>query len=178
MFRFYEINSQVVDLAASLFTYLRESKAHTEIVLGDARLSLEQDHSPRFDVLAVDAFSGDAIPIHLLTLEAVQLYLKHLKPDGTLAIHVSNQYLDLAPVVQELADRVGYKSVLVENHTAEDDDVKPSDWVLVTQNGGLLANESIDLHSRGITGRTGLRLWTDNYNNLFQILKTPRVKIF
>ena len=172
-FRFYEINTQVVDMAQSLFTYLRESHAEVQVVVGDARLSLEQDVSPPFDVLAVDAFSGDAIPVHLLTLEAMHVYLRHLKPDGTLAIHVSNQYLDLAPVVEQLAAAVQYKAILIENHGEEEDDIKPSDWVLVTRNQRVLDNESIEANAKPITERSGRRLWTDNYNNLFEVLKKP-----
>ncbi len=101
MFRFYDINSQVVDIAQSLFFYLRETKAQTSIVLGDGRLSLERDKAAPFDVLALDAFSGDAIPVHLLTVEAGRLYRQHLKPNGVIAFHVSNDFLDLAPVVQK-----------------------------------------------------------------------------
>ena len=173
-FRFYEINSQVVDIAQSLFTYLRESHAQVQIVEGDARLSLEKDTVEAFDVLAVDAFSGDAIPVHLLTAEAMRLYFRHLRPAGTVAIHVSNQYLELAPVVQQLAATVGARAVLIENHGDDEDDIKPSDWVLVTRNEAVLNNESVDSGSKPIALQHGLRLWTDNYNNLFDVLKKPR----
>jgi hypothetical protein len=175
-FRFYEINSQVIDAAQSLFFYLRETHAHAEVILGDARLSLERETGPRFDVLALDAFSGDAIPVHLLTKEAVALYLKRLKPEGVLAFHVSNDYLDLAPVVRGLAEGVGYQTVLVHNHENDDEDILPSDWVLVTNNAAVLANAAVKIHSEPIAARSGLRDWTDDYSSLLPILKAPRMR--
>ena len=114
-FRFYEINPLVLNIANKSFSYLRDTPARTDIVIGDARLSLAAEMPQQFDVLAVDAFSGDAIPVHLLTKEAFALYLRHLKPDGVLAIHTSNTYLDLAPVVQLLADDAGYPARLISN---------------------------------------------------------------
>lgn len=175
-FRFYEINPQVIDAAQSLFFYLRETKARVEIVKGDARLSIERETVPRFDVLALDAFSGDAIPVHLLTKEAVALYLKHLKPNGVLAFHVSNDYLDLAPVVRELADGIGYQAVLARNHEDDDDLVLPADWVLVTNNASVLANAAVKVHAAPMATRNGLRAWTDNYSSLLPILKWPRMR--
>lgn len=174
-FRFYEINQQVIDIAQSLFFYLRESHAQVETVLGDARLSLERETGPPFDVLAMDAFSGDAIPVHLLTKEALALDIRHLKPDGVLAFHVSNLYLDLAPVVQQLANAFGYGVVLVRNHAEEEDLVLAADWVLITNNRAVFENPAVKLHSAPIAPRAGLRLWTDDYNNLLQILKTPKL---
>ena len=174
-FRFYEINSQIVDIAKSLFFYLRESRARIEIVEGDARLSLERETAPPFDVLALDAFSGDAIPVHLLTLEAMSVYRKRLKRDGVLAFHVSNDYLDLAPVVAQLAARIGSHAILIKNHSNEDDLVLAAEWVLVTNNAAVLDNPSLKMHSAPIESRNNLRLWTDDYNNLLQILKTPQL---
>jgi len=174
-FRFYEINSQVIEIAQSLFFFTRETTAHVEVVEGDARLSLERESVPPFDVLALDAFSGDAIPVHLLTREAVALYLTRLKPDGVLAFHVSNNYLDLAPVVAQLAQEIGYGAVEVKNHADPDDLVLPAEWVLVTRNTGVLDNGAIRLHSQPIAPRDDLRPWTDDFNNLLQILKAPRL---
>ena len=176
VFRFYEINRQVIDIAQSLFFYLREARGQTQIVPGDARLSLEQDTAPPFDVLALDAFSGDAIPVHLLTKEAVALYLKHLKSDGVLAFHVSNNYLDLAPVVRQLAEGIGYEAVLVKSHADDDQLILPADWVLVTNNRRVLENPAVKVHSQPISLRSGLRPWTDDYNNLLEILKAPRLE--
>ncbi len=175
MFRFYEINRQVTDMAESLFFYLRETHARTNVVEGDARLSLEHETAPPYDILALDAFSGDAIPVHLITQEALALYLKHLKPQGVLAFHVSNQYLDLAPVVRQLAERAAYRAVLVKARGNEDQLTLPADWILVTRNAAVLKNADIVLHSGFIAPRTA-RAWTDTYNNLFQILRTPRWK--
>lgn len=172
-FRFYELNPQVVDLASSLFSYIRESKAATTIVPGDARLSILHDTSPPFDVLALDAFSGDAIPVHLLTREAVELYRTHLKPNGVLAFHVSNDFLDLGPVVKQIAQSFGVSTVLTRSHANPDDGILASDWVLITNNPAVLENASIKVHAAPLAVKAGLRIWTDGYNNLLQVLKTP-----
>jgi SAM-dependent methyltransferase len=171
-FRFYEINPQVIDIAHSLFFFTRQSVARVEIVEGDARLSLEQEHAP-FDVLALDAFSGDAIPVHLLTGESVALYLRLLKPGGVIAFHVSNNYLALSPVVRQLANQAGYQAVEVKNHDDPENNVFAADWVLVTNNPAVLENSAIRLHAVPIFSRDGLRAWTDDFNNLLEIVKWP-----
>lgn len=175
-FRFYEINHQVVEIAQTLFFYLRESAAAIQIVEGDGRLSLAADNSAPFDVLALDAFSGDAIPVHLLTREAFKLYLRHLRPIGVLAFHVSNNYLDLAPVVAQLAHEIGYQAVLVHNHADDDNLILPADWVLVTRNTTVLDNPAVRVHAKPIARRAGLRPWTDDYNNLIQIFRVPEIR--
>jgi len=175
-FRFYEINQQVIDIAGSLFFYTRETPARVETVEGDARLSLEQDTTLPFDVIALDAFSGDAIPLHLLTREAMVLYLRHLKPDGVMAFHVSNNYLNLAPVIAQLADEIGYKAIDVKNHENGEDLVLAAEWVLVTRNPAVPANETIRVHAQPIASRAGLRPWTDSFNNLVQIVKWPQLR--
>lgn len=162
-FEFFEINSQVADIGQSLFFYLRESAARTHIQIGDGRLLLEKDRAMLFDVLAVDAFSGDAIPVHLLTREAFALYRKHLTANGVLAFHVSNDFLDLAPVVQKLAADAGYQAVLVHNHEDRDEMTLPADWVLVTNNAAVLENTAVRVHSKSIASHSGARLWTDDY---------------
>jgi hypothetical protein len=170
-FQFYEINPQVIELAKSDFTFLSDSKAAISIVTGDARLSLEGETGPLYDVFLADAFSGDAIPVHLLTTEAFDLYLRHLKPSGILAVHVSNQYLDLAPVVAQLASAHGLISRLV--HTEKDDGhlYSRSDWVLMTRDRAVFAQPEIGGAASKIEPRPGLRLWTDDYNNLLQVLR-------
>jgi spermidine synthase len=173
-FRFYEINSQVIEIAQSLFFYKRENPAHVEIVEGDARLSMQRESIPPYDVLALDAFSGDAIPVHLLTREAVALYLHHLKPDGVLVFHVSNNYLDLAPVVAQLAEEIHYHALEVKSHPVPEDLILAAEWVLVTRNESVLENTAIKLHAQSISARPGLRPWTDDFNNLLEILKAPR----
>jgi len=174
-FRFYEINSQVIEIAQSLFFYTRETPAHVEIVEGDARLSLQREAIAPFDVLALDAFSGDAIPVHLLTREAIALYLRHLKPDGVLVFHVSNNYLDLAPVVAQLAQEIHYQTLEVKSHAVPEDLIVPAEWVLVTRNQSVLENTALKLHAQPIPARPGLRPWTDDFNNLLEILKAPRL---
>jgi hypothetical protein len=174
-FRFYEINPQVIEIARNLFFYLRESRANIQIVPGDARVSLEADSSPPFDVLALDAFSGDAIPVHLLTKQAIALYKKHLKANGVLAFHVSNDYLDLAPLVSKLANVAGYQSVAVRNHQDRDELILPSEWVLVTNNPDVLENATVKIHSEPIPPHPRLRVWTDDYNNLLEVLKMPNL---
>lgn len=175
-FRFYEINSQVVDIAHTLFFYLRESHARISTTIGDGRLSLEREHSPPFDVIVLDAFSGDAIPVHLLTREALALYRRHLTARGVIAFHVSNRFLDLAPVVGQLAADAGYRATLVHNHVDSDEAILAADWVLVTNNQAVLQNPAITIHARAIVSRPGLRLWTDDYNNLLSVLKTPELR--
>ena len=107
VFRFYEINPLALSIANTWFTFLRDCKADHEVLLGDARLTLEAQPSQQFDLMAIDAFSSDAIPVHLLTREAFALYFRHLKPTGILAVHVSNRYLDLVPVVSRNARDLG-----------------------------------------------------------------------
>jgi len=169
VFRFYEINPQVETIAHNVFTYLKDSKATIEIVRGDARLSLEGEPPQNYDVIAVDAFSGDAIPVHLLTAEAIQLYLRHLRPGGIIAFHISNLYLDLAPVVKQEADHAGLKAVIVSTSDDADEGAFASDWVLVTANEQFLALPEIDSASAYITPRPDLRLWTDDYSSLLPI---------
>jgi SAM-dependent methyltransferase len=168
--RFYEINPQVVDVARREFSFLSDTAATVEIALGDARLSLASEPSQAFDLLAVDAFSGDAIPVHLLTQEAMTIYLRHLKPDGVMAFHVTNHFLNLAPVVKQLADANGLGSALVAD-TGETDIVFKSDWVLVTRDRAWLQRDDIAPSTSAIDDIPGLRMWTDDYNNLFQILQ-------
>ena len=170
-FRFYEINPQVVGIANTWFTFLKQSPAKSEIVLGDARLSLESEPSQQFDVLAVDAFSGDAIPVHLLTKEAFAVYFQHLKPEGILAVHTSNTYLNLAPVVKMLAEDTDYATRLIASDEEAPRLISSADWVLVTRNQEFLNKPETFAGSQIIDVPSGLRLWTDDYNNLFEILR-------
>ncbi len=169
-FRFYDINPQVIDLASREFTFLRDSQARIETVLGDARLSLEHEAPQQFAVLAIDAFSSDAIPVHLLTREAMGIYLRHMRPDGIIAIHVTNRFLRLAPVVKQIADAYGLASALIVDEAA-DSDLSSSDWMLVSRSHDVIANAAIASAASDIEQIPGLRLWTDDYNNLFQIFK-------
>jgi hypothetical protein len=171
-FRFYEINPQVIKVAQDWFSYLKQSPAKSEIIPGDARLSLEREPPQEFDVLAVDAFSGDAIPVHLLTKEAFALYFRHLKPDGILAVHTSNTYLDLAPVVKLLADDAKYSARLISSEEDAPALISSADWVLVTRNQRFLDIPETSVGSESIPLPDHLRLWTDDYNNLYKILRS------
>ncbi len=170
-YRMYEINPMVLKIARRDFFFLHDCLARLDVALGDARLSLEREPNIQFDVLAIDAFSGDAIPVHLLTREAFALYWRHLKPDGVLAIHVSNKFLDLAPVVQLGAESVAKQARMVENEESESEVIFSSDWVLVTSRPGFFDTPLLRGKSTAIPDRPGLRPWTDDYSNLWQILK-------
>jgi SAM-dependent methyltransferase len=170
-FRFYEINPQVIAVANGWFTFLKQSPAESEIILGDARLSLESEPPQQFDVLAVDAFSGDAIPVHLLTKEAFAVYFRHLKPDGILAVHTSNTYLNLAPVVKLLAEDADYPTRLIASEEDASMMISSADWVLVTRNQEFLNKPETFPGSQTIEVPARLRLWTDDYNNLYEILR-------
>jgi SAM-dependent methyltransferase len=172
LIRFYDIDSRVVEIAQRDFTYLAQSAARVEVALGDARLTLEREPPQDFDVLAVDAFSSDAIPVHLITREALAAYLRHMKPGGIVAFHVSNRFLELAPVVARLAREHGAQAVLVEDDAADDDSRSTSDWVLVSRDPEALAHEEIVARgAKPAEDRPEWRTWTDDYSNLVQILK-------
>jgi spermidine synthase len=174
-YRYYEINPVVVRLAegeGSFFTFLQDSKADTTVVLGDARISLEQEQPQDFDVLVLDTFSSDSIPVHLVTKEAFALYLKHLKSDGIIAAHISNRHLDLRPVFWQLAQEFDLDIVQVNRPASSGRDTFPSEWILLTQNSELLEIPAIQSHAISFEDySTSIKLWTDDYSNLFQILK-------
>ena len=174
--RFYEINPQVTAAARSHFNYLADSPATIEIAQGDARLLMQQEFdahgSQRFDAVMVDAFSGDAIPMHLMTREALALYRQHLLPTGVIAFHISNRHLDLAPVVQRLADDAGMKAVRVRfepvpgNLTLE----HASEYVLLTRNERFLQDPVVRERGEAIDAG-GVTTWTDDHSNLLAALR-------
>lgn len=171
VYRFYEINPLVFELADREFSFLADSAARIERVLGDARLALERESPQHFDVLAVDAFSGDSIPVHLITTQALDVYQRHMQPAGVIAFHVSNRYLALAPVVEKIAQARGLHAVLVEDQPDKSTGLDSADWVLVSRDPQALMREPI----RGATSAPepipGLKPWTDDFNNLFGVLK-------
>jgi hypothetical protein len=174
LFRFYEIDPEVVRLAQSEFTYLSDSPAKIETALGDGRLSLEREPPQRFDVLAIDAFSSDAIPVHLITREALAVYLKHAGDDGIVAFHVSNRFLDLVPVVARIAKENGAHAVLVRDDPDEEEDEQRSrtDWVLVSRDAEALQRAPmVKAGAEPPQDRAEWRTWTDDYSNLVQILR-------
>src|SRR6201996_4435744 len=143
LIRFYEINPLVERLARAWFTFLHDSGAHTDVVLGDARLSLAVEPPQHFNVIVIDAFSGDAIPVHLLTREALTLYRRHLEPDGVIAFHVSNQYINLEPVVAAIAADAGLHAVSVHSHGDDQNGLYYADWILVTANQVFLGQPEV-----------------------------------
>jgi len=166
--RFYELNPAVLDIARHEFSYLRDSAARIEVGLGDARLSLEREAPQRFDLLVVDAFSSDAIPVHLLTREALELYLKHLRSGGVVAFHTSNRYVDLPPVIARLAQLRGLTARLIE--TDNDDTFNtPSSWVLVCADPRFFGKAPVAAATRKLA-HTAARPWTDDFSDLMEYL--------
>jgi hypothetical protein len=176
--RYYEINPEVARLAegeGGYFDFLNECPAQTQIVLGDARILLEQElaagQPQHFDLLVVDTFNGDSIPVHLITREAFAVYLQHLNPDGIIALHISNNYLDLRPVLWKLADEFNLGWALIEN-ASDGARSSLSIWMLLTHNRDFLNQPAIaDRASPRRIDVANFRLWTDDYSNLFQILR-------
>lgn len=172
VYRFYEINPHVIDAAQRDFTFLEASQATIEIVAGDARLSLEREDDQRFDVLVLDAFSSDAIPVHLLTTEAFELYERHLGDGGVLALHVTTRHLDLGPLIAGLAHERQRRAWEIRSPADDGQALLDARWILVTSNSDLLARPRI--HTSGSpleVGAEALRVWTDDYTNLLQVLK-------
>ena len=172
--RFYELNPAVQPIARNLFTYLRDTPAATTIIEGDARASLTRELKTapqQFDVLAIDAFTGDAIPLHLLTTQAIALYLRHLKPTGILAFHVSNQYVDLAPEIALLAANARLHAIRINNNANAAHGAYAASWVLVTGDPDLFTQIAITEGSRPISIPPNLRLWTDDYSSLLPLLR-------
>ena len=170
-YRIYEINPQVFELADSEFTFLRDSPARIERVLGDARLALEREPPQGFDLLAVDAFSGDAVPVHLLTAEAMDVYLRHIRPDGIVAFHVTNRYLELAPVVARIAELKGLHAMLVSDDAEASKWLNPTDWVLVARDAAVLSRGPLRGAASPVATGADARPWTDDFNNLLGALK-------
>ncbi len=171
--RIYEINPAVKQLSDTRFTYLKNCKAKVDVILGDARLSMENEPPQQFDVLALDAFSSDAIPVHLLTKEAIEIYLRHMKPDGIIAVHISNRYLNLEPVVEGLAQYFGLKSAVISYYPDEEDWwLYPSTWVLLAKKPAALAHKSIQ-SAIDLPKEDPIRvpLWTDEYTSLVKIIQ-------
>ncbi len=169
--RFYEINPQVQPIAENLFTYLRESGAQISFAEGDARISLTREAPHSFDVLVVDAFSGDAIPVHLLTTQAMAVYRRQIAANGIVAFHVSNQYLDLTPEVAALAAASGMKARLVDTPPQPVRGEYRATWVLVTSDAAFFAQPEVAAFALRIPDKPGLRVWTDDYSSLLPLLQ-------
>lgn len=171
-YRFYEINPAVHRLAEKYFTFLRDSQAECDVVLGDARLMLEREISQEFDVLVLDAFSGDAIPTHLLTCEAFGVYVRHLRSDGVVAAHISNRHVDLRVVFERLAQHYGLSTTEMLVQGAGGPGASGAHWIAATTNKQFLGNRAIrnalPKRERQVAKAP---LWTDEYTNLLGILK-------
>ena len=169
-FRLYEIDPMVIAIAHNNFSFLSRTAAATEIILGDARLQLEKEAAQLFDVLVVDAFSGDSVPIHLLTREAFAQYFRHLKPDGVLAVHITNRFLDLRPVVKTAANYFGRDVRLVDSESLPEKLVLPSRWALIS--GDPVFFKDLRLSSATtIADQSGFQPWKDDYSSIFSIMK-------
>jgi len=171
VFRFYDINPDVLVVAQRDFSYLKDSAATIELPLGDARLNLEREPDQQFDVLAIDAFSSDAIPVHLITSEAVGIYLRHMKKGGVIAFHLTNRFLNLIPVVDALAKAHGLSALLISDDGSDDVLASRTDWMLLSEDEALLERPELDDYSQDIESRPDWRLWTDDFNNVVQVLK-------
>jgi hypothetical protein len=178
-YRFYEINPQVVELAqgkGGFFSFLKDCQARVEVIEGDGRTQLEdelRDGQPQdFDVLVIDAFSGDSLPMHLATLEAFKIYLRHLRPaGGVLAVHISNRFLDLRQVVWKLASVLGLEAVLVPSEFGEGYAVGAL-WMLLSPTPGRVRTGELLVHSDPCPFRIeDLPLWTDDSSNLFGVMR-------
>ena len=177
--RFYEINPGVLRLCDEYFTYRKDSQARVDVILGDARISMERERSRlqsgEFDVLAVDAFSSDAIPVHLLTRECYRGYWYHLKKDGILAMHVSSRYFNLAPVIRSLAEldtQRGIQAMLVQDGGSKMQETDATRWILVTRNKEFLQNKQVQLAvSSWAPDDAPSLLFTDDYSNLLRLLR-------
>jgi hypothetical protein len=178
LFRIYEINPQVVDIARQPFSYLARSRAQIELVMGDARLSMEREAPQHYDFLIMDAFSSDAVPVHLLTREAFEIYARHIKPDGAILVNISNRYLDLRPVVEQAARAFGYETHHIDCEDGSLDDEEggwwyyAASWMILSKNKEFMNREELRrAASPAAAPREDIRLWTDDYSSMFKILK-------
>ena len=172
---FYEISPRVVEIARREFTFLADTAARTELVMGDGRLSLEREAPRGYDLLGIDAFSGDSIPMHLVTREAMAIYVRHIKPDGVIVFQATNRFVDLLPVVKRLAAEFGFEAVNVADNPAHDSGPEywysSTDQIIVTRNQRLLEAEAIAEAADEIEERPDLPIFTDSHHNLLRILK-------
>lgn len=174
--RFYEINPAVEDLCREYFTFLADSPAQVRVAIGDGRVLLASEPEQAFDILAVDAFSGDAIPTHLLTAECGQVYVRHLRPGGLLLFHISNDFVDLVPVVQGLAEPLGWRVWRVESPADPAQGVIRAVWMVMAAKEHDLPAELLqaaDAPSADVPPAESARsmLWTDDFAPVWRVLK-------
>jgi len=176
--RIYEIDPAVKKIAEKPFSYLATSDAKIDVVMGDGRLSLEHEPPQNFDFLIMDAFSSDAVPVHLLTKEAFAIYLRHLKPDGAIIVNISNRYLDLRPVVENAARAIGFQAHTIECEDGADDEEEGAWWlygstfVVLSKNRAFMDNYALrNAASPTPSVPNNIPLWTDDYTSMFRVLK-------
>lgn len=170
--RIYEIDPEVEPLSRRYFTYFARTEATTEVVLGDGRLSLEREPDQAYDILILDAFSSDAIPMHLLTREAFATYFRHLRPDGILAANMSNRHVEIWPVLGQFADHFGWNFLWIANSNDDTRGVYSADWGLLVNDPAFLGDPGVQTRLQDTSGlNRDLRMWTDDYTNLFAVLK-------
>ncbi len=170
--RFYEINPDVEHVARTRFSYLNDCQADVDVIMGDARLSMEAEPAQNFDLLILDAFSSDAVPVHLLTVEAFEIFLRHLKSDGVIAMHVSTVHLDLQSVIWKMARHLNLKTAWIQNDENEAEGIFASDWIILTRDGSFINQKVIQAAATAPRSDFDrIDLWTDEHINLFQILK-------
>jgi len=175
-FTFYEIDRAVVGIASTprYFTYLHDSKARVDVRLGDGRLEIAKAPDASYDLIVLDAFSSDSVPVHLLTREATQVYLRKLRPGGLIAFHISNRYLDLEPVVEQLQRSLGLSGVaesyLVTAEAAQRGE-SSSTWAVVARNRNDLARLTRDRRWKPLRHDGGLRVWTDEFSNILSVIR-------
>ena len=172
-YRVYEINPQVVDLAKSEFTFLSGSPAKIEVVIGDGRLALERDPPQAYDLLSIDAFSSDSVPVHLMTKQALELYMRHVRPGGVVVFNVTNRYLSLAPIVRRLAESLNLHVRLVSHEpaAADYDLYSLTDFVIVTADPNVFEHPALKEVAKEIPVEAKHKVWTDDFNNLFSAIK-------
>jgi hypothetical protein len=170
-YRFYEINPLVQRVANDHFWYLKDSEAVVEVAMGDARLTMEREPPQNYDLLAVDAFSSDAIPIHLLTLESLRLYFRHLAPKGILAVHISNRFINLQPVLERAALSLGLKQWVVDTDDSDDGKCFGTTWVLLARDNRWFDRPAFQGAGRPVQVNPWLKPWTDDYSNILKLLK-------
>jgi hypothetical protein len=166
-YKFYEINPTVEKFARERFRYLSGSSGKNEVVLKDARIALEEESPQSFDVLVLDAFSGDAIPVHLLTLEAAAIYRKHLKPSGAMVFHISNRFVDLKPVVLGIAEHTGSGAVFLDAFPKLPGPDSPNRYAIVSTNSDLL--RALESSGRSEPPQHSMQ-WQDGYTPIVPLM--------
>jgi spermidine synthase len=170
--RIYEINPLVLGIARSEFSYLNDTPATVEVATGDGRLVLESEPDQHFDLLVMDAFSSDSVPVHLITREAFQLYFRHLKPGGILAVNISNKYLNLEPVMERASSDFGKVVLVYDYYRTEDEPFCFScSWTLIMSRSTVDVHPELRAGARELRPGRPFRIWTDDFSNMLAILK-------